>query len=89
MTVITPEKAPTLTVIKGKAFNMAIGDYDDIVSGSASGITVTNTTVGDGYIQVKGTINSAGQKVLSVNGKTFIFNVIEEPNSANVLISLN
>lgn len=87
--VSIPTEAPTLTVIKGKAFSMAIGKYDDMLSGSASGITVTNATVGDGYIMVSGTISSAGQKVISINGKTIIFNVVEEPNSANVLISLN
>lgn len=89
VTVVTPQEAPIFTVIAGESFNLPCNKYDDMQSASANGITVTNTTVGDGCIMVSGKINTEGTYTLSVKGKSFIFYVVKEPNSANVLVKLD
>lgn len=60
-----------------------------MLSGSSGGVTVTNSTVGDGAILVSGKLNTSGNYTIQINGKTFIFNVITEPSSSNVAVLLN
>ena len=81
-------EAPIFTVVAGKSFSFATNKYDDMSSGSHDGVTVTNSTVGDGAVMVSGKINTVGNYVITINGKNFIFNVIQEPNSSNVTVIL-
>lgn len=82
---------PTITVCEGQDFNVALGYYDDMLSGSSSDglITVTNTTVGDKVIIVSGKLTTKGVYAVDVNGKTFLVKVIEEPTTSNVKVILN
>lgn len=82
-------EAPIFTVIAGKDFSLASNKYDDMLSGSSGGVTVTNSSVGDGAIIVSGRLDTTGSYIITVNGKSFIFNVIEEPDSSNVVVLLN
>ncbi len=76
--------AVRLTVIAGKPFTEQVVQWDDMESGSKSGVTVTNQVLGDGYIVVSGTLSQTGWNNIIINGRMFCFKVIDEPDSANV-----
>lgn len=81
---------PTITVCEDQNFDVAVGYYDDMVSGSSADgrVTVTNSAVGDKAIKVSGKLTTKGVYIVDINGKTFIFKVIEEPTASNVKVIL-
>lgn len=79
--------AVRLTVIAGKPFTEQITQWDDMESGSKSGVTVTNSVLGDGYIVVSGTLAQTGWSNILISGRLFCFKVIEEPDSSNVTVT--
>lgn len=80
------DNIPDITVVKGKPFSKIIAAYDAMTGGSSSGVSVTNTDQSDGVIQVSGVLDQEGEQTVQINGSTFIFHVIEEPDSANVTV---
>jgi hypothetical protein len=89
MSISGGSSAVQLTVIAGKPFAEQVVQWDDMESGSKSGVTVTNQVLGDGYISVSGMLSQAGWNNIIINGRMFCFKVIEEPNSANVTATFN
>lgn len=84
MPVSGGSSAVQLTVIADKPFTEQIVQWDDMESGSKSGVTVTNQVLGDGYIVVSGVLSQTGWNNIIISGRMFCFKVIEEPDSANV-----
>lgn len=76
--------AAQLTVIAGKPFTEQVVQWDDMESGSKSGVTVVNQVLGDGYIVVSGVLTQTGWSNIIINGRMFCFKVIAEPDSTNV-----
>lgn len=89
MSVSGGSSAVRLTVIAGKPFTEQVVQWDDMESGSKSGVSITNSVIGDGYIVVSGTLTQAGWSNIIINGRMFCFKVIEEPDSANVTATFN
>lgn len=77
---------PDITVVKGKAFDKMIAAYDGMNDGSTSGVTVKNEDQSDGVIRVSGSLDQTGDQRIVIGGNTFIFHVVEEPDSANVQV---
>lgn len=84
MSVSGGSSAVQLTVIADEPFTEQVVQWDDMESGSKSGVTVTNSVIGDGYIVVSGTLSQTGWTNIIINGRMFCFKVIEEPDSSNV-----
>lgn len=79
----------TINVIKGKAFDITINRYDGMGSANQSGVQIIDNVNGDGVIRVTGTLNTLGYQSFIINGRLFIFNVVNEPNSSNVTVVFN
>ncbi len=79
----------TINVIKGKAFDITINRYDGMGSVSQSGVQVIDSVNGDGIIRVTGALTTLGFQSLIINGRLFIFNVVNEPDSSNVTVVFN
>jgi len=79
----------TINVIKGKAFDITINRYDGMGSVNQSGIQIIDSVNGDGVIRVTGTLNTLGYQSFIINGRLFIFNVVNEPDSSNVTVVFN
>lgn len=87
MSVSGGSSAVQLTVIAGKPFTEQVVRWDDMESGSKSGVTVMNQVLGDGYIVVSGMLTQTGWNNIIINGRMFCFKVIEEPDSTNVTVT--
>lgn len=81
---------PMITVCQNQDFNVTLAFYDDMPSGRSADnlITVTNSTIGDKVIKVSGRLPSKGVFSVDINGKTFIFKVLETPTTSNVTVIL-
>lgn len=81
---------PMITVCQNQDFNVTLSFYDDMPSGRSADnlITVTNNTIGDKVINVSGRLPSKGVFSVDINGKTFIFKVLETPTTSNVTVIL-
>jgi hypothetical protein len=82
-------ETPTITVIKGRSFNIKCGKYLSIDSGSDREVTIQNNDKTDGYIVITGTFSQSGEFIRTINEKHLIFKVIEEPDSSNVNVTFN
>lgn len=82
-------RIPHLAVLQGKPFSMYVSRYLTMDGGSSNGVTVTNTDKLDGFIIVSGALSTTGYTEITINGSKFIFNVIQEPNSSNVVVLFN
>lgn len=82
---------PVFSVCQNQPFDVLSSAYDDMQSGkSADGsVEVVNTSTTDKKIHVKGKLLESGEKTIIVNGKTFIFKVLEAPTHNNVKVILN
>lgn len=80
---------PTITVCQNETFNVVCGYYDDMQGGSASGVTVENSNVGDGVVVVKGRMTTVGTFKVTINGKKFCINVVSPPTPNSVTAILN
>ncbi|NCB42269.1 MAG: hypothetical protein EOM59_06575 [Clostridia bacterium] len=79
----------TINVIKGKAFDITINRYDGMDSVSQSGVRIVDDVNGDGVIRVTGTLTTLGYQSFIINGRLFIFHVVNEPDSSNVTVVFN
>jgi hypothetical protein len=82
-------EVPRLVCIAGKPFNDYIAAYDDMASVAADGVTITNESDKDKVIHVSALFNTIGTHVIQIQGNTFIFKVIEEPDSSNVGVAFD
>jgi len=80
---------PTINVVKGQEITRWLSTYDDMDSVTQGTIQIINEDKTDQVIQLIATINTAGSQKVVINGYTFIFNVIEEPDSSNVDVTFN
>lgn len=80
---------PTINVVKGQEITRWLSTYDDMDSVTQGTIQIINEDKTDQVIQLIATINTAGSQKVVINGYTFIFNVIEEPDSSNVNVTFN
>ena len=83
------DSVPRITVVAGKPFSVAVAKYDDMPSGSAGGVTVTNSVVGDGVVVISGTaaaFPSPGIFSVTVNNRVFSVTAVSEPDSSNVTV---
>ncbi len=83
------ELVMTINVIKGKAFDITINRYDGMGSVNQSGVQIIDNVNGDGVIRVTGTLTIQGYQSFIINGRLFIFNVVDEPDSSNVTVVFN
>lgn len=81
------ETTPPMTVIKGKSFDIWTTGVSN--GGTSGSITIIDNDKKDNYIEVMGKINTSGKTEVVIDGKKYVFQVIEEPNSSNVNAVLN
>lgn len=85
------EQLPTITVCENTNFDVVVGYYDDMISGSSPGgeCTATNSVVGDGVVQLRGRFATKGTYQVLISGRKFIVKVIEAPKPNAVTVILN
>jgi len=78
---MAPQTGP-ITVIKDKSFDIwTVGTSN---GGVTKNVTIIDNDTSDNYIQVIGKISTVGTFEVVIDGKKYVFNVIEEPNSSNI-----
>lgn len=76
----------TINVVKNKEFNITVPNYDGMGNANKGGVTVVDSVIGDGVIQVSGTLSTSGYQDMIINGRLFVFHVVEEPDSSNITV---
>lgn len=82
-------EVPKIICIAGKPYDDYIPAYDDMVSASVDGVTIINESNNDRIIHIRALFNTPGTRVLTVQGNPFIFKVVTEPDSSNVIVTFN
>ncbi|XEC92489.1 hypothetical protein AB6A23_13865 [Paenibacillus tarimensis] len=79
---------PVITVVAGQPFHTVVAGHDKLIDGaSASGVKVLNPNTKDGFIQLEGMLTAPGIQVITLDGRAFVFQVIDEPGQSTVTAS--
>lgn len=82
-------EVPRITCVAGKPYNDFIAAYDDMTPVTADGVSITNDSDKDKVIHVSALFETEGTHVIVIQGNTFIFKVVNEPDSSNVNVVFN
>lgn len=76
---VTAAQTPVLKVINGIQFNTVVyGEFGTPAGTTVNGVTAI-TVPGNGYTELKGTLNTAGTLGVGINGRFLLFNVVAQP----------
>lgn len=79
-----------VNVVAGQSFAINVnGKLDRTGSFTTEGVTVIENSTEDNFLYITGTINSTGARDLLFSNTIIPFNVIEEPNSANIEVIIH
>lgn len=79
---------PSVEVVQNQTFDITLGCYDDMNSGTSGTVSVENPNRSDGMIKLKGKMTEVGIFKVTIQGKNFIVKVIAPPDAVNVTVRL-